>query len=138
MILVLQTNIAGSLYAWFIRQGKITVQKKMTVQWHGSERLLPMIDGLLQLKKLRLNDIERIIVVRGPGPFTAVRSGIVTANTLGWLLNVPVQGLISEVMLSSEYVQEVSERKIAKKFTAVKPAYGREPNISKPKKKALR
>lgn len=55
-----------------------------------SQNLLPLIDKSLQEENLKLNQINEIEVNTGPGSFTGVRVGITVANTLGWVLNIPV------------------------------------------------
>lgn len=40
-------------------------------------------------------DIEAVLTGTGPGPFTGLRAGIVTARTLGFAWAVPVYGLMS-------------------------------------------
>lgn len=57
-----------------------------------SQILLPMIDALLMENKLNIHDITLVTVAKGPGSFTGLRVGITVANTLGWLLNIPVNG----------------------------------------------
>lgn len=101
--------------------------------------LLPLIDSLLRTAKTRHRDISRIIVVRGPGPFTAVRTGLVVANTLGMILDVPVQGIISAQKLKiREVCHLVGQRITSKKPFVARPWYGREPNVTLSHKKAVR
>lgn len=57
-----------------------------------SQVLLPMIDRLLKENKLTIADISEIRVNTGPGSFTGIRVGLAVANTLGFLLNIPVNG----------------------------------------------
>jgi len=57
-----------------------------------SQKLLPFIDELLKKKKKTVKDISEIEVNTGPGSFTGLRVGVSIANTLGWVLGVPVNG----------------------------------------------
>ena len=57
-----------------------------------SQRLLPLIAETLQELKLSPIDITEIQVATGPGSFTGVRVGVSVANTLAWLLGIPVNG----------------------------------------------
>ena len=70
------------------------------IKWRGamdeSEKLLPTISKLLKRAKKKWSDIKRIIVVNGPGPFSAVRIGVTDANVLGFALKIPVFGISSE------------------------------------------
>ena len=57
-----------------------------------SQRLLPFIDEVLKKKKLTLKDLTEIEVNGGPGSFTGLKVGVSVAQTLGWALNIPVNG----------------------------------------------
>lgn len=61
-----------------------------------SEKLLPAILKILKRAKKKWSDLKRIIVVNGPGPFSAVRIGVTTANVLGFALGIPVFSISSE------------------------------------------
>jgi tRNA threonylcarbamoyladenosine biosynthesis protein TsaB len=57
-----------------------------------SELALPAIERLIERNNLKIQDIERIEVNKGPGSFTGLRVGIAIANALGFLLKIPVNG----------------------------------------------
>jgi hypothetical protein len=77
-----------------------------------------------------LFDLESIAVVRGPGSFTGIRTGIVTANTLGWVLSVPVRGVQKSCALAN--LRERTARfRSAGQFAL--PFYAAPPHITKPK-----
>jgi tRNA threonylcarbamoyladenosine biosynthesis protein TsaB len=57
-----------------------------------SQKLLPTIDKLLKKKGKKPKDIKEINVNTGPGSFTGLRVGVSIANTLGWVLGIPVNG----------------------------------------------
>ncbi|MBI3573383.1 MAG: hypothetical protein HY092_04245 [Candidatus Kerfeldbacteria bacterium] len=136
MILVLQTNIPGRLQVWlFDGHGALQISKSRLISYHGSEHLLRLVDSVLKAKKIKLNRIKRIIVVRGPGPFTAVRTGLITANTVGYLYDIPVVGVVTVGVLTPEVIAATVKKSKAKRWTLVRPWYGREPNISKPKRR---
>jgi tRNA threonylcarbamoyl adenosine modification protein YeaZ len=59
---------------------------------HG-ELLAPGIQRVLAEAGARPRDITRIAVGVGPGPFTGLRVGIVTARTMAAVLEVPVVGV---------------------------------------------
>lgn len=63
-------------------------------QAHG-ELLAPTIDALLRDSGVAIADLERVVVGVGPGPFTGLRVGIVTARVLGESLVIPVSGVCS-------------------------------------------
>lgn len=133
MTLVLQTNIAGRLCVWLIRGQQVVAHRSVRVPWHGSERALALVDATLSQAQADIHAITRIVVVRGPGPFTAVRTGLIIANTLGTLLEIPVHGVVTKHQLNNaDALRNVQVKTRLGKI--VKPWYGKSPNISTPKK----
>ncbi|MEV6650359.1 tRNA (adenosine(37)-N6)-threonylcarbamoyltransferase complex dimerization subunit type 1 TsaB [Streptomyces sp. NPDC051219] len=59
---------------------------------HG-ELLLPAVDRVLAEAGLKLDAVTGVVVGVGPGPYTGLRVGLVTATTFGSVLGVPVHGL---------------------------------------------
>jgi tRNA threonylcarbamoyladenosine biosynthesis protein TsaB len=57
-----------------------------------SEAALPVIEKLLKKSNLKVNQLDEIMVNKGPGSYTGLRVGIAIANALGFLLNLPVNG----------------------------------------------
>ena len=54
--------------------------------------VLPMLEKLLQEHSLELKDLTAIEVNPGSGSFTGIRVGLSIANTLAFLLQIPVNG----------------------------------------------
>jgi tRNA threonylcarbamoyladenosine biosynthesis protein TsaB len=61
---------------------------------HG-ELLAPAIEAVLRAAGVGRRDLTRIGVGVGPGPFTGLRVGLVTARTLGAVLGLEVLGVCS-------------------------------------------
>jgi tRNA threonylcarbamoyladenosine biosynthesis protein TsaB len=59
---------------------------------HG-EQLAPLIDGVMSQVGVVRQDLTAVGVGVGPGPYTGLRVGLVTARTLGFVLEIPVYGL---------------------------------------------
>jgi tRNA threonylcarbamoyladenosine biosynthesis protein TsaB len=70
---------------------------------HG-EQLAPLIDRALQETGLVRQDLTAIGVGVGPGPFTGLRVGLVTARTLAHVLELPVYGVCTLDVLAVEAV----------------------------------
>ncbi len=68
------------------------IVRKQPLDTRKTQVVLPMIEKLLEENDLRLEQITEIEVNPGPGSFTGIRVGLSIANTLGLLLNVPVNG----------------------------------------------
>jgi tRNA threonylcarbamoyl adenosine modification protein YeaZ len=70
---------------------------------HG-EQLAPLIDRALRETGLVRQDLTAVGVGVGPGPFTGLRVGLVTARTLGYVLELPVYGVCTLDVLAVEAV----------------------------------
>jgi tRNA threonylcarbamoyl adenosine modification protein YeaZ len=70
---------------------------------HG-EQLAPLIASALERAGIVRQDLTAIGVGVGPGPFTGLRVGLVTARTLGFALEIPVYGVCTLDALAVEAV----------------------------------
>ncbi|MEH1100927.1 tRNA (adenosine(37)-N6)-threonylcarbamoyltransferase complex dimerization subunit type 1 TsaB [Micromonospora sp. CPCC 205561] len=61
---------------------------------HG-ELLAPQVDAVLADTGTRAADLGAIVAGLGPGPFTGLRVGLVTAAAMGQVLGVPTYGVCS-------------------------------------------
>nr|WP_202894040.1 tRNA (adenosine(37)-N6)-threonylcarbamoyltransferase complex dimerization subunit type 1 TsaB [Kribbella italica] len=68
---------------------------------HG-ELLAPAIADVLASAGCGVKDLSRIAVGAGPGPFTGLRVGLVTARTMGDVLGVEVVGVCSLDILAKQ------------------------------------
>ena len=60
-----------------------------------SELLMPMIAKVLADDGVTRTDLDAVAVGVGPGPYTGLRVGVVTARVLGSVLGLPVHGVCS-------------------------------------------
>lgn len=61
--------------------------------YRKSQGVLPLIEKSLQDNGLTLQHLTGIKVNTGPGSFTGLRVGVAVANTLGTMLQIPINGL---------------------------------------------
>lgn len=73
---------------------------KKPIAYQKAQVVLPMIDRVLRRRKLALKEIGAIEIATGPGSFTGLRVGIAVANTLSFVLKIPVNGK-REIILPS-------------------------------------
>lgn len=64
------------------------------VNRHG-ELLMPGVERVLAMVGARPRDLTHVAAGTGPGPFTGLRVGLVTARALGDALDLPVSGVCS-------------------------------------------
>jgi tRNA threonylcarbamoyl adenosine modification protein YeaZ len=69
---------------------------------HHGELLAPAIQQVLADTWVAPTQLTAIAVGVGPGPFTGLRVGLVTANMLGAVLRIPVSGVCSLDVLALE------------------------------------
>ena len=70
---------------------------------HG-EMLAPGIAEVLRQAGAISQDVTAVAVGVGPGPFTGLRVGLVTARTMGLALEIPVYGVCSLDVLAAEAI----------------------------------
>lgn len=71
-----------------------------------TELLAPLVQEVLAEADLAAGDLTDIAAGTGPGPFTGLRVGLVTALTMGHALGVPVHGVCSLDALAHEAALE--------------------------------
>ena len=71
-----------------------------------AEVMAPFAHAALQEAGVRGEELDAILTGTGPGPFTGLRAGIVTARTLGFAWSVPVYGMMSLTALAERAYQE--------------------------------
>lgn len=71
-----------------------------------AEVMGPYAQAALQDAGVRGEDLDAILTGTGPGPFTGLRAGIVTARALGFAWSVPVYGMMSLTALAECAYQE--------------------------------
>ena len=70
-----------------------------------TEHLAPLVQDALETAGLRPADITDVAVGIGPGPFTGLRVGLVTARVLAYTMGVPCHGVVSLDALAQEVVR---------------------------------
>ena len=78
------------LYAGILEDTNILQEVKKEFGQDLSKEALPEIDKLFKKAKLKPKDINKIVVINGPGSFTGIRIGITIAKTYAWALNLDI------------------------------------------------
>lgn len=83
------------LYSGIVEDNKLIAEIKEEFGQSLSEVALPKIVSLFEKNNLTAKDIDKIIVVNGPGSFTGIRIGITIAKVYAWSLNIPITTITS-------------------------------------------
>ncbi|QGJ71382.1 tRNA (Adenosine(37)-N6)-threonylcarbamoyltransferase complex dimerization subunit type 1 TsaB [Planctomycetales bacterium 10988] len=75
------------------KEGKLVEQIELPGQPRSTQTLAPAIQKLLKQHDLPPQEIEAIAVTTGPGSFTGLRVGVMTAKTMAYALKVPIVGV---------------------------------------------
>ncbi len=78
---------------------ELTLQTKLT----HSEVLMPHIEQILSMTKVKKNELDAIAVSIGPGSFTGLRIGLATAKTIAYALDIPIIGVSTLAALAYHY-----------------------------------
>ncbi|MFF2922990.1 tRNA (adenosine(37)-N6)-threonylcarbamoyltransferase complex dimerization subunit type 1 TsaB [Streptomyces celluloflavus] len=94
LLLALDTATPAVTVALHDGSRVLAESRQVDARRHG-ELLLPAVDRVLAEAGRTLDAVSDIVVGVGPGPYTGLRVGLVTAETFGAALDVPVHGLCS-------------------------------------------
>ncbi len=86
----------------------VRAERSFTDARKHTERLAPLVQEALDAGDASAADLTDIAVGTGPGPFTGLRVGLVTARMLGLALGVPVHGLCGLDVLAQQAAALVS------------------------------
>lgn len=107
MILYIDTS-SSFLYTGIVKEGKLLCEIQKEFGHTLSEVALPEIVSMFEENKIEAKDIEKIIVVNGPGSFTGIRIGITIAKVYAWSLNIPITTITSlEAMMISSNIEGI-------------------------------
>ncbi len=94
LVLGIDTSSAVVVASLSDGTGVLGTSTQPGAQAHG-ELLAPGIDAVLRSSGRTPGDLTHVVVGVGPGPFTGLRVGVVTALVLGEALGIPVLGVCS-------------------------------------------
>ncbi|MBU1446633.1 tRNA (adenosine(37)-N6)-threonylcarbamoyltransferase complex dimerization subunit type 1 TsaB [Patescibacteria group bacterium] len=89
LILGINTSGENGEIALVSEQGVI-IEKFWESNNNESEFLLPSINQLMSDANSKFEDLDKVFVIQGPGPFTALRVSIAVANAIAYAEEIPV------------------------------------------------
>jgi len=93
--LVLALDTTTDVTVGVARGTDVLVSDRVTDRMAHVEQLMPLVHRSLAAAGASLADVAHVVVGLGPGPFTGLRVGIVTAQVLAHVRGVPLHGVCS-------------------------------------------
>lgn len=91
------------LYTGVVENNILVCERKVRFDKDLSTMALTTMVKMLDEHNIKPSDINKIILVNGPGSFTGCRIGITIAKTFAWSLNIPITTISSlEAMALTE------------------------------------
>jgi len=100
-LLFIDTSLNGCVVGVYA-DGHVVVDRFETSRGQA-EKLIPMVQGVLDEAAIAFEALDAIIVSLGPGTFTGIRIGLSAAKTLGMVLDIPVFGISSLQAIALDY-----------------------------------
>ncbi len=101
--------------------GEYTLNHKKT----HSEKLMPLIEELLNELNIKIQDIDVIAISEGPGSYTGLRIGAAIAKSLAFAVDIPIanipttKSLAANVFDVSKLIVPVMDAKAGRIYTGV-------------------
>ncbi|HKL17039.1 MAG TPA: hypothetical protein VJ900_01635 [Patescibacteria group bacterium] len=134
MYLFLNNLIKEKVYlALFDNQKKLIKERFLFKEKRAGAKLLKGIKEILLDNGSVLGDIETIVVVNGPGRFSAIRKALSVVNTIGWLEKIPVLGVSNnkgDKENKDLFLKAIKKDYNKGTFHMALPYYGKDPNIT--------
>lgn len=113
IILAIETSHVPSSIAVRDATGQIHDAVEIKDAGTRSQHLVVMIRDLLASRQLTTSDLEQIVVSQGPGSFTGLRIGIVTAKTLAYAVNCQLVAVPTFELLAHQFAATLLTKELA-------------------------
>lgn len=100
--LVLAVDTSVGVAVGLARGAQVLTTQTATGPSRHVESLMPLVRDVCAEASVALPDVGMVVVGVGPGPFTGLRVGVVTAVVLGSALGVPVRGVCGLDVLAAD------------------------------------
>lgn len=95
-MLLLALDTSGAAVTAALHDGaRVVARRSVADARRHAELLAPSVEAVLAEAGAGVREVTQVAVGVGPGPFTGLRAGVVTARVLGLTLGVPVHGVCS-------------------------------------------
>lgn len=124
MMLVIAAQDIATITFGLVDGGSVKEEKKIQTSPEG---YLAALDKTLRDWSVASEDIEVVVVVTGPGSFTACRVSTTIGNGLGFAWSVPVIGIENPAYLP---LKNLNLSVLDAPMSYATPTYGRPPEIT--------
>jgi len=94
-VLLLGIDTSAAITAGIIRDDQTLASISHHEPRRHAELLAPVVADVIEKAGIDRGELDGIAVGVGPGPFTGLRIGLVTAQTMAYALDIPVYGVPS-------------------------------------------
>jgi tRNA threonylcarbamoyl adenosine modification protein YeaZ len=102
--LVLALDTSTVVNVGLARGDQVLATATVADQMAHVEQLMPLVSECVDAAGIRMADLDQLIVGLGPGPFTGLRVGVVTARVLSYALSLELRGICSLDVLAAQFV----------------------------------
>lgn len=89
---------------------RVVAERTSALAMRHGEQLTPLVDEVLRAADTEPRGLTALAVGVGPGPFTGLRVGLVSARTMAHVLQIPVYGVCSLDALAVEAIDRGTVR----------------------------
>ncbi|WP_066191359.1 MULTISPECIES: tRNA (adenosine(37)-N6)-threonylcarbamoyltransferase complex dimerization subunit type 1 TsaB [Gracilibacillus] len=82
------------------KDGELQAEYTANVKRNHSIGLMPAIEYVMEKSNITTDQLDRLVVAKGPGSYTGVRIGLATAKTMAWALGIPIVAISSLELLA--------------------------------------
>jgi tRNA threonylcarbamoyladenosine biosynthesis protein TsaB len=103
--LVLALDTSTVVNVGLARGERVLATATVADQMAHVEQLMPLVSECVDTAGIRMAELDQLIVGLGPGPFTGLRVGVVTAHVLSYALSLPLRGVCSLDVLAAQFAE---------------------------------
>lgn len=124
MFLIVDTSQSGPRIVLAGNSGELVAERRFDRALALSRQILEELELLFDQASFGLDDLRGVLCVTGPGHFTSIRIGVITANIFAFSRSIPIVGV-----LSGEEREGIEKLCRGKGVEFVLPTYDSPPDI---------
>jgi tRNA threonylcarbamoyladenosine biosynthesis protein TsaB len=130
ILLAVRTDAPTTSLSLIESDGAVLHDEQWQVGRQLAHDLLGKLETILHSQQKTWQDLDGLIVYRGPGSFTGLRIGITVMNTIAYAQHIPIVGV------SGDEWQKQGAKRLSggENDQVVLPEYGADARITKPRK----